>query len=659
MIVDECCGMTWDSEVIASNCLGNAGPGPVRPPAEQALRFLSPGGALALAVNTAQLPAMTEAVLRDVEHATAFRARVRRSLGAILSAERPSAGCGESLTTGRSDPTRPRSRHIHRKEFVAMRITSIGHAGLLLETAAGRIVCDPWFTPAYFGSWVPFPDNTGIDPELLANADYLYVSHLHRDHFDPDWLKRHMSKKTTVLLPGYPVPDLYDAMKDLGFRNFIHTRDNQVTDLDGGLRIMINALTSPTDGPIGDSGLLVDDGSVRIFNQNDARPVESGPVEDFGPLHGHFLQFSGAIWYPMVYDFPDRMKATVGRRKRQNGMERALKYIGQYKAAHVFPFAGPPCFLDEDLFHLNDLDRDETNVFPDQFSFLEFLHEQNQDNAHLFLTGTTVELTPDSECVVEQIPHDEIISIQDRRTYLISYGQKVKPVVDGILAALPQDRSDLLGQLKEWVQPLIESADHMCAGVNGRVLLEVAAADEGHDERIVFDFLSRQVVAESGQECRYRFRAVRPLIEELVRSREQDWVNQLFLSCRFDASRTGPYNEYVYTFFKSLSVERMAYVEGYYAASRGVQDYARAGDHVVQRYCPHLNADLVRFGTVRDGVLTCQLHGWEFELASGHCLTSDDRQLETRPLRHGDEADSAYPRIATADADGGSDSPPE
>lgn len=305
-----------------------------------------------------------------------------------------------------------------------MRITSIGHAGLLLETAAGRIVCDPWFTPAYFGSWVPFPDNTGIDPEPLANADYLYVSHLHRDHFDPDWLKRHMSKKTTVLLPGYPVPDLYEAMKNLGFRNFVHTRDNQVTELDGSLRIMINALTSPTDGPIGDSGLLVDDGRVRIFNQNDARPIESGPIEDFGPLQGHFLQFSGAIWYPMVYDFPDRMKATIGRRKRQNGMERALKYIGQYKAAHVFPFAGPPCFLDEDLFHLNDLDRDETNVFPDQFSFLEFLHKQNQDNAHLFLTGTTVELTPDSECVVEQIPHDEISSILDRHTYLMSYGQR-------------------------------------------------------------------------------------------------------------------------------------------------------------------------------------------------------------------------------------------
>jgi len=533
-----------------------------------------------------------------------------------------------------------------------MRITSIGHAGLLLETAAGRIVCDPWFTPAYFGSWVPFPDNTGIDPGLLTDADYLYVSHLHRDHFDPDWLKRHMAKDVTVLLPDYPVPHLRDALADLGFHRFVQTRNDKVTELDGGLRVLISALVSPTDGPIGDSALLVDDGRVRVFNQNDARPVASGPIEEFGPLHAHFLQFSGAIWYPMVYDFPERMKRTLGQRKRLNGMARALSYIEQYQASHVLPFAGPPCFLDEDLFHLNDFGQDDTNVFPDQFAFLDFLREQGRDNAHLFLTGTTVELTPDHGCAVTQIPDEEIARIRDRRPYLLAYQQQTLPVVDRILGELPQDRSDLLGRLKEWVEPLMRTADHTCAGVNGRILLDVGAVDGGEDEAIVFDFLSREIAAHDGRPFRYRFRAARPLIERLVRDRAEDWVNELFLSCRFEASRSGPYNEFVYTFFKSLSQARMAYVEGYYAESAGVEEYALADGHVVQRHCPHLKADLVRFGTVADGVLTCRLHGWEFELATGRCLTSDDRKLAVRPQEPLDtplgEADAAYPRIAGA-----------
>src|SRR6185437_7758665 len=90
-------------------------------------------------------------------------------------------------------------------------------------------------------------------PAVVGSADYLYVSHLHRDHFDPDWLSRHMSKDATVLLPDFPVPDLRDALEDLGFKRFVQTRNNQIIELDG-LRILINALVSPTDGPIGDSG---------------------------------------------------------------------------------------------------------------------------------------------------------------------------------------------------------------------------------------------------------------------------------------------------------------------------------------------------------------------------------------------------------------------
>jgi UDP-MurNAc hydroxylase len=103
----------------------------------------------------------------------------------------------------------------------------------------------------------------------------------------------------------------------------------------------------------------------------------------------------------------------------------------------------------------------------------------------------------------------------------------------------------------------------------------------------------------------------------------------------------------VYSFFKSLSVEHMTFVEGYYAESAGVEDYALADGHVVQRHCPHLKADLTRFGTVKDGVLTCALHGWEFDIDNGSCLTSDDRKLVTRPAAS-DGADGHYPRIPEA-----------
>ena len=35
---------------------------------------------------------------------------------------------------------------------------------------------------------------------------------------------------------------------------------------------------------------------------------------------------------------------------------------------------------------------------------------------------------------------------------------------------------------------------------------------------------------------------------------------------------------------------------------------------------------------IDDGVLTCALHHWQFDLATGRCLTSDDRRLRCAPV---------------------------
>src|SRR5579862_649923 len=152
-----------------------------------------------------------------------------------------------------------------------MRITFLGHAGCLVQTRHGSVLCDPWFTPAYFGSWFPFPRNDTIDASELGRPDYLYISHLHRDHFDPEWLTRYVDKRATVLLPEFGVDLLARELRSLGFRNFARTKHGEPIDL-GGLGVTILAMTSPADGPLGDSAIVLDDGTARLLNQNDARP---------------------------------------------------------------------------------------------------------------------------------------------------------------------------------------------------------------------------------------------------------------------------------------------------------------------------------------------------------------------------------------------------
>ena len=91
-----------------------------------------------------------------------------------------------------------------------MRATSLGHAGILVEAEHGSIVCDPWFVPAFFGSWFPFPRNDQLDDDLAAGiegADYLYVSHLHGDHWDGGGAPAVSRARTTRSSPSpNPIP---------------------------------------------------------------------------------------------------------------------------------------------------------------------------------------------------------------------------------------------------------------------------------------------------------------------------------------------------------------------------------------------------------------------------------------------------------------------
>ena len=233
-----------------------------------------------------------------------------------------------------------------------MKVTSVGHAGLHLETAAGTILCDPWLYPAYYASWFVFPDNSALDWDALGDCDYLYVSHLHHDHFDAENLARHVNKSATVLLPDFPVDDLADAAPRGGLhpvraRPERHPRRARRNARDDQRAHRPQRRTARRLGPGGGRR------HRRAAQPERCSAVGVRHASRFAGDAGydaHLLQFSGAIWWPMVYDLPAKTAACIGADKRVNGMERSLRYASDIHAAFVFPSAGPPCFLDDDLF---------------------------------------------------------------------------------------------------------------------------------------------------------------------------------------------------------------------------------------------------------------------------------------------------------------------
>lgn len=510
-----------------------------------------------------------------------------------------------------------------------MRIIGTGHAGMRIDTPAGSILCDPWVNPAYFAAWFPFPDNSGLDWESLGECDYLYVSHLHRDHFDAEHLRRFVSKKATVLLPEFPTTEMRDQLAALGFNRFLETRTNEVVELDGGLKVMVQALTSPTDGPIGDSSLWVEHDGVRLLNQNDARPTDLSVFTELGHVHAHMLQFAGAIWYPMVYEMPRSAKTAFGKQKRERQFDRTFRYIDELKASYVFPIAGPPCFLDEDLWQLNDIHGDPGNIFPDQQVFIDEYAKVGGVNGVVLLPGSVAEVTVDG-CVTRHPVSDVREFFANKVDHLREYQARVRPVIQAAKASWRHPEIDVLKEMKRRIEPLLDESVFLARGVGGPVRLDLVGYDGETVESVLVDFPGREVRRAAGEKVRYRFRTERAFVEHLLHIEEVDWVNSLFLSCRFSAARIGQYNEFVYSFFKCLSEERLQYAEGWFAEQKPDAEDVNLGGWVVQRRCPHLKADLTRFGIVDGDVLTCQLHGWKFDLGSGRCLTSVGHQVRAR-----------------------------
>ncbi len=516
-----------------------------------------------------------------------------------------------------------------------MRATAIGHAGMLIETGGGSILCDPWFVPAFFGSWFPFPRNDQLSDDLRArieSADFLYVSHLHGDHHDEPWLREHLRRDIPILLPGFPTREQQRTLAALGFTEFIRTTDTEELEIAPGLRVAIHIESSITDGPGGDSALVVMDGESILVNQNDCRTTDLGQLRSHGPVDLHWLQYSGAIWYPMVYEMPDDEKATLCRAKIDSQFARAMRYVEKIDARAIVPSAGPPCFLDDDLFWLNMIDGDELSIFPDQTVFLDRLALAERTGI-LNIPGTQIDVAPGTIEVTHPLPDDEVAAIfTEKREYLRRYQADWAGWLADLKATWTPPTTDLLATLKSWWEPLLAMAPTLRTQVGANMLVRAG------DLEVLVDFPAGEVRAHAGEPYAFRFDIPRELVETVAAQRAVDWSNSLLLSCRWTAWRDGEFNEYVYNFLKSLSRERMKRAEAEVVRKLSPPDAEtmanepdiRIGDHIVQRRCPHRNADLEAFGEIDGCEFVCTLHGWRFDLETGRCLTSADHPLRIR-----------------------------
>ena len=243
-----------------------------------------------------------------------------------------------------------------------MKIKFLGHAGISIETKKSHLVCDPWFsnTGGFLARWHQFPPNEHISKDYLHSCDYLYISHEHHDHFDRKFLES-FPKDITVLLGNFQTKEFLKEFQKMGFSKIIEINDWQKIKLSDDLEVM---LVSDPGKYKEDSSLLIKAENSKILNKNDCF-LSDDYLKKFSSIGIDFLftQFSGAIWYPMVYDYDDNIKKVMAKKVRNRLNQFFINTVNDINPKYVIPSAGPPCFLEDDCFQFNF---EENAIFPDQ-----------------------------------------------------------------------------------------------------------------------------------------------------------------------------------------------------------------------------------------------------------------------------------------------------
>jgi UDP-MurNAc hydroxylase len=230
-----------------------------------------------------------------------------------------------------------------------MQFTVLGHAGLAVEHGGVRLVCDPWLLGScYWRSWWNFPEP---DPQLVRGLapQFIYLTHLHWDHFHGPSLKRLFDPKTTLLVPKVPTRRMLADLRWLGFHDVVEVPHGTKLRLGGDFE-----LSSYQFGLGVDSAVMLAGGGRTLFNCNDCKlfgyPLQQ-VMNDYPKIDFIFRSHSSASPVPLCIENHEQLLARDdGTYDSADQFARCALFSG---ARYAIPFASNHCFLHPETRHFN------------------------------------------------------------------------------------------------------------------------------------------------------------------------------------------------------------------------------------------------------------------------------------------------------------------
>jgi UDP-MurNAc hydroxylase len=501
-----------------------------------------------------------------------------------------------------------------------MQIGYLGHAGFVVETEGAVVVADPWVSRhgAFASAWMQLPQNHHLAPLVRQKLEdprkprFVYLSHEHGDHFDREFLASIGRRDFTAVVPRFRRTEMVERLRATGCA-VIACADGEKVPIPGGyLRLFVQ------DGGLNrDSGLLVKADGRAFLDLNDCKihdrlgqiAAQEGPIDVFTS------QFSGAIWHPTCYEYPPKQYAAISRRKMFGKFEAVARALETVRPRLFLASAGPACFLDPALLHLNF---EELNIFPRAPKFFAYLRKRIAR-----LESSLLEPMPGD---VLDVASGKLTVLASERLdegrfeeYVRGYAARVADLFQDRRTPGPADLPGILERLREEMRRKLSRLD-----LRDRVGVALYAWLEELPERMLrIEFASQRIdeVAALRDEPRYTFKVRAADVVDVLDGR-LTW-EEFFLSFRFRLSRSPDEYDPVLHGFLALEADDLPALCDSIRQVEANQERAviKAGEarYSVHRYCPHQGADLTE-GWVEGHLLVCPRHRWQFDLeAQGRC----------------------------------------
>jgi len=520
-----------------------------------------------------------------------------------------------------------------------MEITFLGHAGFLVETSQSILIMDPWLSEngAFDGGWFQFPRNHHmkdfVEARLTQNNNvkvvYVYVSHEHKDHYDLAYLKSIDHFKFTYLIPKYRRSVLLDQIKSASRNEIISCEDGQVFKLNNNESIKIYSEDSELNR---DSAILFISGEKKFLNLNDCKIHDRLVTikEQEGHIDVFAAQFSGATWHPTCYDYPIEVYEKISKKKKLSKFEATAIAIENVKPEIYIPSAGPACFIDPDLIHINF---QKENIFPRNEQLISYLAKR------LKKTSTIVPniMPGDSITFVPQASFNEKGSVRINETnfeeYILDYAKSYKVFFDEIKKPLPDE------DFKKLIECLIIEFKEKLSNFSSRSQI---------NRPLFIKFLDR-----SGPHIKISFEDNSVELTDAPQTENFYLINVNSYDIKRVLDGYLTWEDYSLTFRMRLNREPDVYqvlMQGFLILEKEDMNYfcdsileienrterivVEVGGckYKVDRYCPHQGADLTYAWKEGDKFLVCPRHRWAFNLENGGVCSENGASINAIPL---------------------------